>query len=111
MTLQANKRRGRQTETTVVNWLQTNGHPHAERRRLEGINDRGDITGIPGLVVEVKSGNTDSLGALLTELEREQTNDRNADGLIIIRRRGITDVGRWPVIMTAEQALRWWGET
>ncbi len=110
MTLQDNKRRGRLAETAVVEWLHANHYVLAERRRLQGSYDRGDITGIPGLVIEVKSGNTESLGALLTELEREQRNDQGADGLIIIRRRGITDVGRWPAVMTTAQAMRWWRE-
>ena len=47
---------GTAAETAVVNYLRVNGFPHVERRRLRGAKDAGDLTGIPGLLVEVKGG-------------------------------------------------------
>ena len=47
---------GTAAETAVVRFLRDNGFPLAERRALHGSTDRGDITGTPGLVWEVKGG-------------------------------------------------------
>lgn len=102
------KAAGRETENMVVAWLRARGYAHAERRRLRGVLDVGDITGVPGLVIEAKKGNTRALGSLLGELEAECANDGDAPGLLIVRRRGITDVGRWPFVMTGDQAMDWW---
>jgi len=50
----ASKAKGTAAETAVVRFLQANGYPHCERRALAGAQDRGDVAGIPGLVIEVK---------------------------------------------------------
>ncbi len=47
---------GTAAETAVVRYLQANGFPHAERRALRGELDAGDITGCPGICIEVKGG-------------------------------------------------------
>ena len=46
--------KGTAWESALVKWLRANGFPHAERRALHGAHDKGDITGIPGLVIEAK---------------------------------------------------------
>ncbi len=50
-----NKQKGTAFETLVVRWLAENGFPYAERRALAGTHDCGDVTGIPGLVIECKT--------------------------------------------------------
>ena len=47
-----NKQKGTSFETLVADFLTDNGFPYAERRALAGVNDKGDITGTPGLVWE-----------------------------------------------------------
>jgi hypothetical protein len=49
------KQKGTAAETAVVNWLVSKGRKHVERRSLNGVNDRGDIAGVPGVVLEVKN--------------------------------------------------------
>jgi hypothetical protein len=53
--MSASRAKGTAAETAVVRFLQANGYPSAERRALAGVNDRGDVAGIPGLVIEVKA--------------------------------------------------------
>ena len=104
----------RQAVRAAVRWLIDNGHPHAEARAREGEDeDRGDIAGIPGLVIEVKTGATprwnDWLDQLDAELAREQQRTgQPADGIILWRKPGVTDPARWLTIRRlAAEAAEW----
>ncbi|MCA1571965.1 MAG: hypothetical protein LC798_16970 [Chloroflexi bacterium] len=46
-------------------------HPNAERRVSEGRNDRGDVSGIPGWVVEAKCCRQIDLAGWIDEAEKE----------------------------------------
>ena len=82
------KVKGRETENEVVRYLQQ-WVPHVERRRLAGTNDRGDITGLPGWVLEVKSaGNGIRATQWLRELEVEMSNAHVDRGAVVMRNRG-----------------------
>ncbi len=48
------KQKGTAAETAVVKYLKANGFPKAERRALQGSLDKGDISGIDDVVLEVK---------------------------------------------------------
>lgn len=50
----SNKDKGTRAETAVVRLAREMDYPYAERRALTGGKDRGDITGIPGVVIQVK---------------------------------------------------------
>jgi hypothetical protein len=99
--------KGTAGESAVVNWLLAKGYRYAERRALQGSRDRGDIAGLPGVVIEVKACKQWEPAAWIGELETEITNDGTPDavGVIIIKRRGTTDVGKWYALMTADQWL------
>ena len=43
------KSKGLETESAWVEFLVDNGVPFAERRRLNGVEDRGDISGWVGI--------------------------------------------------------------
>jgi hypothetical protein len=79
------KQKGTSAETAVVNWLNSKGRKHVERRALSGLLDRGDIAGIPGVVIEVKNHQRMELSAWLKELEVEMHNDK------------VFNVHYWPV--------------
>lgn len=49
--MSASKRKGTSWESAIVQFLKENGVAHAERRALAGNADRGDIAGIPGVVI------------------------------------------------------------
>lgn len=93
------KQKGTQAETAVVNWLQSKGRKHVERRALNGVLDRGDIAGIPGVVFEVKNHARMELSAWVAELEIEMRNDKADTGAVIHKKKGTTDVGRWYATM------------
>lgn len=85
------KDKGTDAERAVVRYLQANGFPHAERRALNGSTDRGDVTGCPGLVIEVKHRDRESsdlqINQWLDETETERLNAHADIGLLVVRRR------------------------
>lgn len=101
---------GTAAETAVVRVLQASGWPYAERRTLHGSYDRGDVTGTPGVVWEVKGGEaaksaSDGLiEAWLLETETERVNDNAAVGVLVVQRRGIgpANAKRWWAVMRSE---------
>lgn len=96
------KQKGTAAETAVVNWLKEQGRKHVERRSLNGVNDRGDIAGIPGLVIEVKNHKEIKLSQWLKELEIEMINDKADTGVIIHKKIGTTSVADWYATMPVE---------
>lgn len=109
---------GTRAETAVVNYLRDNGFPYAERRALQGALDKGDITGTPGLVWEVKGGAT-AMGAgelliqrWLAEAETERVNAGAARALLVVQRKGYgpARAGYWLVyepVHTGTHPLAW----
>lgn len=102
------KNKGTAAETLVVRWARNNGYPHADRQPLRGNRDAGDVTLCPGVIVEVKNRRlptgVPTAGDLTewmrqTELEREAA--RADVGVLVVKRNGTTDVGRWFAYVTA----------
>ena len=93
------KQKGTAAETAVVNWLKSQGRKHVERRTLNGSSDRGDIAGLPGVVIEVKNHKTMKLSEWLSELEVEMHNDKADTGVVIHKKSGTTNVGNWYATM------------
>lgn len=82
--------KGTQAENMVVEYLLNNGWPYAERRSLKGINDKGDVTGCPGLVWETKwAGSGLRVGPWLTETAVERLNAGADHGILVIKPRGL----------------------
>lgn len=101
--MSANKRKGTAAESAVVAYLQAHGAIHAERRALRGKHDRGDVAGIPGVVIEVKNHAHIDLAAFVDEAEREKWNGMVPEvGVAWIKRRGKGDPGDWYVAMTGD---------
>ena len=100
------KAKGRATENQAVEWLRANGYPDAERRRLNGTNDLGDITGCgPGICIEVKSAAAWHPVRWLRELRIEMTNARAAIGFVMARPKGGTNVDDWVFIVHGDTLL------
>jgi hypothetical protein len=97
------KAKGTAAETAVVRFLREAGFLQAERRTLSGVQDRGDIAGVPGVVIEVKNCTRDQLPAWVAEAECERDNDHATLGVVWHKRRGTTDPGSWFVTMSGEQ--------
>jgi hypothetical protein len=99
------KQKGTAAETAVVGYLRSRGWLHAERRAHHGNTDKGDLTGIPGVCVEIKDHkvSSQSFPAYIDEAEAEKRNANAEVGVAWVKRRGTTDPGRWIVAMTGEQ--------
>ncbi len=99
------RRKGARAENDVVNWLNRHGFPHAERRLSGGPDDRGDITGVPGLTIEVKNRKTFEPAAYVDQLEDEMRAAQTAMGLVVVKRRLRPDVGDWYALTPAKLAF------
>lgn len=91
--MSASKRKGTLFESAVVEWLRAHGHPYAERRALRGGRDAGDIAGLPGVVLELKSCNRIELAAWMDEARQEAANAGVELFAVIAKRRGKGDPG------------------
>lgn len=80
--------RGTRFESEVAAYMRDHGFPNAERRALAGGQDKGDITGIAGLVVEAKSCKRIELAAWMDETHTETVNAKADLGILVIKRRG-----------------------
>lgn len=95
------KIKGTKAESAFVTWLRANGFPYAERRSLAGTQDRGDVTGCPGLVFEVKDQLLWKLAPWMRETVLERQNARADFGILIIKPPGVghTNPGNWVALM------------
>ncbi len=103
--MSANKARGTRAETAVVDYLRTRGATNAERRALRGKHDRGDVTGLPSVCIEVKDCARITLSEFVDEAEREGSNAPVPDMVAAawIKRRGKGSPADWYVAMTGAQ--------
>jgi hypothetical protein len=106
MTMSKSKQKGTAAETAVVNWLLSKGRKHVERRSLNGVNDRGDVAGVPGVVLEIKNCAKMELSAWLKELEVEMKNDSAWTGTVLHKRKGKSNVDEWYCTMPASVWLK-----
>lgn len=116
MKLASAKAKGRHAENVWVEYLRACGWPYAERRRLAGINDRGDIAGTPGITWEIKNQKAHDFPGWLRELAAEQTNTGDPVGVLVVKPRGVTNAGDWWCVMTGRQLVQLlteagWGPT
>lgn len=100
------KDRGTRWESSIVDYLRANGVPHAERRTLNGAKDRGDIAGLPGVVIEAKSAGRVELAGWVDEAEVERRNDNTAPVAVVWHhRKRKASPGDGFVTMTGAQFL------
>lgn len=109
----AEREKGLRAERDVVRYLRT-WWPHAERAVRTGYRtstrdsaDPGDISGTPGIAWQVTDRADLEQDAVLTRRLDETEAQRVAAGadlgLLVQRRRGVSDPGRWWVWMDAGQ--------
>lgn len=99
----ASKSRGTKWETAIVGYLKSRGFSHVERRALHGARDKGDIAGIPGVVIEAKNQNRHSLAEWIDEAQEEGANAAAALSVVWMHRRGKSSAGDGYVLMTGTQ--------
>lgn len=86
--MSASRRKGTAFETAVVNFLREAGYESAERRALNGRNDKGDVAGLPGWVLECKAEKTIDLAGYMGEACREAQNANATSYAAVVKRRG-----------------------
>lgn len=99
---------GTETETAVVKALRAHGFGAAERRRLRGVRDAGDIAGTPGLCWSVKGGDkarhaSDGLVHRWWDELQGQLVHAGADvGVLVLQRHGIglPNADQWWAVMS-----------
>ncbi|OEJ24306.1 hypothetical protein AS594_07185 [Streptomyces agglomeratus] len=87
------KAKGTKAESEVVKYLQE-WWPAAERRALSGNKDKGDVAGIPKVVIEVKAAATQLLTAWCRETWTEMEN-AGATTCVLVVKRPYKSVGQW----------------
>lgn len=100
--MSANKAKGTRWESAIVAYLAERGWPHAERRALHGTQDKGDVVGLPGVVIEAKSQARHSLAEWLDEAETERGNAGARIGCVWFKRRGKTSPGAGYVLVNGD---------
>lgn len=103
--MSAAKAKGTRWESACVQFLRDHGFTYAERRALSGARDLGDVTGVPGLVIECKSQNRQSLAEWLDEAEAERDNARADIGVVWFKRRGHTSPGKGYALLSGEDLV------
>lgn len=93
------KIKGTAAESAVVSYLQEKGWKGAERRALQGVLDRGDISGVEGVCLEVKNQKAQDLSGWVAELTTEIINAKAETGAVIHKKKGKTNVGDWYATM------------
>lgn len=104
------KSKGRSWENDVVAYLREHGIP-AERRRLTGTQDCGDVSGWRGVVVEAKACKIINLSGWADEAETEAINAEERYGcphyaLVLAKRRGAKSVGEGYAILPPHLAIK-----
>ena len=102
--MSASKAKGSAWERRIVDYLVANGFRYAERRALEGKNDRGDVAGIPGVVIEAKNAKRVELAAWMDEAIAEKGNAGAQIGVVVFPRRNCA-TGRAFVVMELDQFI------
>ena len=98
------KTKGTAFESAVVAHLKSSGFPYAERRALAGSADKGDIAGVPGVMLEAKNCKQLSLSAWMDEVRVQKKNAGAQVGVAVVKRRN-HQTGRAYVVMEFDDFL------
>ena len=82
------KQKGTLAESAVVDYLKQ-FWPAVERRVLSGKNDKGDITGISNIAIEIKNQKSYKIHEWLKETQVEKINAEADFGILLIKPNGV----------------------
>lgn len=102
----AAKAKGRTWENAIVDYLIDEGWPHAERRRLTGALDKGDIAGVPGVCIEAKNAKAINLASFVDQANHEGINANAAVSVAWVKRRGRISAADGYVVMDGAMFTR-----
>lgn len=97
------KQKGTLAETAVANYLRQFWYS-VERRVLQGAKDKGDISGIPNVVIEIKNHKTYKLAEWIKETEVERINAEADFGILVVKPNGVgvSSVDQWWAVVPLE---------
>ena len=96
------KAKGSQWERDVAKYFNERGYAEVERRYGAGATlDKGDISGIPGVTIEIKNHAGMDLAGWVEELKVEMANDNAWTGVVLHKRKGKGDPADWYATMPA----------
>lgn len=97
------KQKGTLAETAVADFLKQT-FPAVERRALSGVNDKGDISNVPGCVIEVKNQRSYKIHEWMKETETERINAEADLGILVIKPNGVgvSNVPKWWAVVSLE---------
>lgn len=104
------RKAGTAFERAIADCLATHVDDRIDRRAKTGSKDKGDIGGLRHMggriVVETKDyGGRYLIGPWLAEAEIERGNDDALAGLVVVKRRGLTDPLDQAVFMTMRDVI------
>ena len=82
-----NGRKGSAFETACIEYMRNHGFPYAERRVPTGARDRGDLGGVPGLMLEFKNHKLIDLAGFMDEVVAEKNHAHAQVGAAVVKRR------------------------
>ncbi len=98
-TARAAKAKGAGAERDFRDWVRENGFPYADRRLAGATLDKGDISGIPGVTIEIKNHAKMDLAGWVEELITEMNNDKAWTGAVVHKRKGKGNPADWYATM------------
>ncbi len=107
--MSANKQKGTSFETAGVVYMRDEHGLPVERRALRGNRDCGDISGLPGWILEFKNCVRMCLAEWMDEAHKEAANDGAPFYAVVHKRRG-KNVSQAYVTMPLEIWAQWYRE-
>lgn len=100
------KQKGTLAETAVAEYLKGTWDT-VERRSLSGKNDKGDIAGIPKIVIEVKNQKSYKFSEWLKETKVEKENAEADYGVLVVKPNGVgvSSVSKWWTVLPLEDLI------
>lgn len=100
------KAKGRAFENSIVEYFTKAGWPYTERRRLAGSRDKGDVAGVPAVMVEAKACKEYSLPAWMREVDEQTKHAKAAIGVLWMKLVGKRSASEGLVVMRPETFIR-----
>jgi len=100
------KQKGTLAESAVADYLKSTWET-VERRVLSGKNDKGDIAGIPKIVIEVKNQKSYKFSEWLKETKIEQINAEADYGVLVVKPNGVgvSKTDQWWAVLPLEDLV------
>lgn len=101
----ANRTKGLAWERKAVHTMRVKGFVKAARTRDGYHDDKGDVEGVKGLVIQCKDWKTMSWTAWFEDLAVQVANAEADHGVLVVKRRGIAGAERGLAVMEFDKWL------